>query len=343
MPPSVRTAVVHPIVLRYPDAWSAPPNPHGPAIARRVEGFLRRHGVIADESGQRIFEHLDVAGYAGLPFPHAGREELTTIAAFLTLWIYYDDGVEERGEPAIASMERAVRGDGPGPVETDPCHRAFWDLGRRFRAAMSPAWVDRHAARYIEWLRAVSDEARLARSLRATGRSPLARDFLPVRLVSVGALPVFSWVEYVTGVELGQGLISDERIRLVERCATEVIATVNELAGWAKDRKAQWPNLVDAIAAEERLSTARAFARAAAKHNARVDEMARAMEDLLSDPAVSPAVADWTRAIGHITLGLARWHQRAPRYRTRHDVGDGQEVSIVLDLVPGEAAGRLAA
>jgi hypothetical protein len=189
----------------------------------------------------------------------------------------------------------------------------------------------------------VADEGRLARSLRQTGRSPPAREFVPVRLVSVGALPVFSWIEYVTGVELPAKVQADERIRRIERCATEAIATVNELAGWSKDRESRWPNLVDAIAAEEGLSPTRAFARAAAKHNARVCEMVGAMAELLCDPELAPVVAGWVGAIGHITLGLARWHERAPRYRTRHEVGDGEEVRIEITLAESEAPARLAA
>jgi Terpene synthase family 2, C-terminal metal binding len=339
----IRPSVSHSIVLRYPTAWGAPRNPHASAVARRVESFLRRNGVLAGPDGQRLFERLDVAGYAGWPFPCAGREELTTIASFLTLWIYYDDVVEERGEQDVMGMERAVRGDSSQGALHDPCHRAFLELGRRFRSAMSPVWVGRHAARTIEWLRSVSDEARLAAALRASGRSPLARDFLPVRLVSVGARPVFCWVEYMTGTELPEVALADERVHLIERCAVEVIASVNELMAWSKDREARWPNLVDAVAEEERLTPARAFACVAAKHNARVDEMAGAMDDLRADRALGPIVADWVRAMGHITLGLARWHEGAPRYRTRQDVGNGQEVNITIELTRGKDAFRVAA
>lgn len=328
-------------VLRYPSAFYAARNPHAPAVARRVEAFLRRTGVIADNKGQRVFDRLDVAGYAGLPFPFAGREELSALSAFLTLWIFYDDIIEEQGEPHLLEIERAIRGDGSEP--TDPCHRAFWDLGRRFRAEMSHAWMDRHTARFIEWIRAVKDEGRLAQELRRTGRSPLAREFVPVRMVSVGALPVFCWIEYVTGIELPDALLADPRVRTIERCATEVIAAVNELTGWSKDQEARWPNLVDAVAAEERISTGRAFSRVAAKHNARVEEMCEAMNDLVREMALRSRIAEWIRAIGHITLGLARWHERAPRYRTSHDLGGGEEARIEIQLYRSEPQVWLAA
>lgn len=49
-------------------------------------------------------------------------------------------------------MKRAVRGGDSSQIAfNDPCHRAFLELGRLFRSAMSLAWVDRHAARTIEW------------------------------------------------------------------------------------------------------------------------------------------------------------------------------------------------
>lgn len=340
---NVRSTVVHPIVLRYPSAWCAPRNPHAPAATRRAEELLRRAGVIHDAAGERLFERLDVPDYSGLPFPHAGREELTNVAVFLTLWIFYDDVVEERGESALASVERALRGEAAPAARREPCHRAFLELGRRFRAVMSPVWMERHAARYMEWLRSVGEETKLARRLRETGRSPHAREFLPVRRVSVGALPVLCWVEYVTGVEVPPAVLADDRVRRIELCAAEAIASVNEIAGWWKDRESRWPNLVDCIAAEEGLSMPRAFARAAAKHNACVDEMRRAMDDLLADPALGPFLADWTRAVGQITLGFARWHQRAPRYRTKHDLGDGQEVTMEIALSPSRATAPLAA
>lgn len=339
----VRPTVAQSVVLRYPAAWCAPRNPHAPAVSRRVESFLRRTGVLAGADGQRLFERLDVASYSGRPFPYAGREELTTIASFLTLWIFYDDIIEERGEQDIAGLARAVRGDSSQLAFNDPCHRAFLELGRAFRAAMSPAWVERHTARTIEWLRSVGDEARLAAALRRRGRSPLFREFFPVRLVSVGAMPVFCWVEYMTGTELPEDALADERVRLIERCAAELIGTVNDLMAWSKDRDARWPNLVDCLAEEEGIPLDRAFARLAARHNARAHEMAVAMEDLLSDRARGPLLADWARAMGHIVLGLARWHEVAPRYRTRQDIGGGQEVHITIEHAPAEQALGLAA
>jgi hypothetical protein len=336
---------IHHLSIEYPEEWATPLNPHAQRVERDVEDWLRRIGVVRDPRAEQVFRRLHVAGYGGWPFGRATRHRLETVTRFLALWIFYDDGIEGAGEPREEALGQAIRGEPGADLLGDPCLRGWWETARRYRAVMSAAWLERHAAGFLAWARAVREEAAQVEAQRR-GSVPTMAEYLAVRAVGVGLLPTLNFIEYDLGQELPDEVLRHPAMQEVGRHAALAVGIFNDLLAFSKDREAGWVNVVTSIAAERRCGLGHAFARAVALHNRCVFRVLAAGERLLAETCAQgicwPGRA-WLARLHALVIGLARWQEEAPRYRLVHRVGAGEEVRLEVPWGAAGAAGLLLA
>lgn len=318
----------HLVSLAFPPSWVAPRHPDAQDVQDQAEVWFRRLGVIHDPVTAARFRGMAVADYGGLPFPLASREGVEAATRFLSLWLLYDELLEGVGERAGPLVTAALRGEGDAPAGP-PCLRGWWELGRTFRARMSPRWLERMARRFADWLGSVDDEAQLAAGTRH-GRPPSLSEYLAVRTINIGVYPTLLLIELATGVEVPPELAARPAFQTIELLAAGLITIANDLFAFSKDAEQRWPNLVTSIAADEGLSLRGAFARAAALHRAWLAELLCAEEALLAEAQDDLGARRWLRGVHHVISGLTRWHQRAARYRSVHDLPDGGPIQLAL-------------
>lgn len=322
------TRTVH---LRYPASWVAPRNPEAERVEQGTERWLLERGLLPDAASRRLYSKLSVADYVGWPFPAASGARFDVIARFFSLWILYDDRLEEADDGQLETLLAATTGaDSLGT--DDPYVRAWWELGRACAEEMSPAWSLRHGARFRAWAASVRAESVAAVQFRETGVLPRAIDHLEARITNIGMLPSVDFLEYVRGYELPEELVDHPAFVAMERHAAAVVAIQNDLHAWAKDRRAQWCNLVDCLANEHSLSLDEAFQRAVDLHDERMVAFRAAERTLQGEFPEVPALPVWLRDLHHMMHGFGRFHHTAPRYDTVFDTGT---VRVRLELTTG--------
>jgi len=316
------------IALRYPASWFSLVNPSAATVERRTAAWLEEVGVITNEDTRLRFQSLSVGAYGGWPFPFAGAERLETITRFLTLWIYYDDNRAGAGEAQEAQLAAVLSGAPAAAGGTDPCLRAFYEVARRYRGTMSERWLARHATRYIEWIRAVRNDAPVARRHQIARSPPTVEQYLNLRRMTIGVLPTLTFIEYMTEQELPEEVRQNPTFQAIERTAAEIVAIPNDLFAYSQDRRANWVNVVSCMAAEKNVSIAEAMELCAELHNRRVAEMVRLEASLLAQVKDRPLVEEWLRKLHHVVHGFTRWHDGAPHYQRVHQLEGGVRVQL---------------
>lgn len=316
------------LALEYPTSWYAPVNPRACRTEQRALAWLVERGVVGDAVGRKTFEKLDVGRYGGSPFPFAGDRESDLITRFLSLWIFYDDLLEERDDGLEASLEDALLGRSETRPEGSVHLQCWWELGRVTAAAMSASWTARHARRFAEWARSVRPENLVATALRERAVMPPSADHLARRSINIGVLPTLDFLEYQQGWELPDALLEDADFQALTLATSELIAIVNDLFGFTKDQRARWCNIVSCVAAERGVSIADAFRVVVAMHDQRVAGIRASEARVLATRHASPALAEWLHGLHVMCSGFTRWHAGAPRYSALHALDEGGSVQL---------------
>lgn len=326
------------VSLNYPEAWAVPLSPLAREMERKAEVWLRERGVIHDEAGAEKFRKLAVGEYANWPFPCLDPEKAEVITKFLALWIFYDDVIEEVDDGQQALILQAIRGR-PKVFGRGNAHlRCWWELGQAYSKVMSTRWLNRHGRRFLDWVHSVREECVAANQFRKTGIHPGPAQHLLRRRMNIGMIPNIDFIEYQLGWELPKEILADPDMERLEALSAEVVAIINDIFGFAKDRKLNWCNLVTCFVHEFGVPAEQAFRWVCDLHNARVREIALLEPALLRRSPDPEALARWLEGLHHIIYGFARWHAMAPRYRSVHQLEDGATLRIsiqeISDKVP---------
>lgn len=318
------------LVLSYPRSWSCRRNPGAARAEADVGRWLEDRGVIDGSSDRELFRKLGVADYVGWPFPEATSPRFEVIARFLTLWIFYDDRIEEEDDGLLQVLHQALSGRGVDERLDSPHVRAWAELGRACAAEMSPEWCERHADRFVAWAASVREESAIAAGFRRTGVLPSSADHLEARIQNIGMIPNLDLLEYQRGYELSREVLEAPILRDVERSSAAVVAILNDLHARDKDRAAGWCNLVSCFEAEGR-GVEGAFRGSVALHDHYVLELVAAERALLAQFPEEPALRVWIRDVNQVVYGFARFHNRVPRYRNTFPVESGATLRLVVD------------
>ncbi len=316
--------------LLYPVRWVAPLSSHASMMENHARTWLRENGILEGKEMEEKFEKLSVGEYANGPFPHANPSRAVVITKFLALWIFYDDIIEEKDDGLEAILFEAIAGN-LNPKSCKHPHLKCWaQLGHDYAKVMSPRWRQRHAQRFVEWIRSVREESQAAQHFRDTGLYPNSAQHLERRRLNIGNLPNLDFLEYQMEQELPENIWEDPDFRHIEDLAAEVVAITNDLFGFSKDRSLRWCNLVPCLAQEFRLPLESAFQWSIDLHNARIRQIQEQEETLLNKYHNDTQLPLWLQGMHHVLYGFARWHQRAPRYRCCHQLLPGQEIRLRL-------------
>jgi len=325
-----QTIKITEVSLRYPKSWVVAMNPLAKEMERRTELWLRKHGVIKDRAGEEKFRKLAVAEYANWSFPHADAERAEVLTKFLSLWIFYDDVIEEGDDGQQEKIFAAIAGQ-PETCPEGDCHlRCWWELGQAYGRIMSRSWMEFHSRRYAEWVQAVREESDVSNQFRASGLYPNAAKHLERRVITVGQIPNLDFLEYQMGWELPQYLRDDPDLKALEWHSSEIVAIVNDVFGFSKDQRLRWCNLVACLSQEFQISPQEAFQWVADMHNARIRTIGILEGRLLQKYGHDRMLKEWVQGLRHIMYGFARWHAMAPRYNALHNLSAGQQVRIKI-------------
>ncbi|MCC6272194.1 MAG: hypothetical protein IT572_01900 [Deltaproteobacteria bacterium] len=316
------------VSLNFPKNWVEPLSPLAYEMEARALAWLRERGVIHDAAGEEKFEKLAVAEYANWPFPTAAAEQAEVLTKFLALWIFYDDIIEEADDGQQERIYEAIAGRPETRPEGNSHLGCWWELGRAYARRMSPDWLERHARRFADWVRSVREESRAAAQFRKSGLYPSAAKHLERRALNIGMMPNIDFIEYQSGRELPESLLCDADMRQLAYLAAEVVAIINDIFGYAKDRRLNWCNLVSCLAQEFQISLEESFRWVADMHNARVRAIGLLEEKLLQKSYDRELLQGWLQGLRHVMYGFARWHAMAPRYSAVHEVGDSRLLRI---------------
>lgn len=325
-----RTKNITEVALNFPRSWVVPLSPLAYEMQDRAERWLRDRGVIHDEAGAEKFVKLAVAEYANWPFPTAPAEQAEIITKFLALWIFYDDVIEEADDGQQERIFEAIAGRPETCPEGNAHLRCWWELGRAYAKRMSPDWLQRHARRFSDWVSSVREESRAAAQFRKSGLYPSAAKHLERRGMNIGMMPNIDFIEYQTGRELPESLLCDPDMKQLAWLAAEVVAIINDIFGFEKDKRLNWCNLVSCLQQEFHISPEESFSWVADMHNARVRTIGLLEEKLLQKAYDRELLQGWLQGLRHVMYGFARWHAMAPRYRAVHQVDDQRLVRIQI-------------
>lgn len=316
------------VSLFYPSDWFVELHPLAYEMANRARGWLREKGVIHDAATEEKFEKLAVAEYANWPFPTTQADEAEIITKFLSLWIFYDDIIEEKSDGLQARIRKAIAGQLKSVSAKRP-HLLCWsELGNAYARKMSRRWLNRHARRFSEWVDSVREESTAARRFRESGVYPPSIQHLQRRRMNIGMMPNVDFLELQMGRELPERLLKNRTFRQIEILAAEVVAIMNDLFGYTKDKKNRWSNLVSCLSHEFGISLFDAFHWAADLHNDRVRHIAQLEENLLEELPHEAILRPWLQGLHHILYGFSRWHAMAPRYRSVHSLSESEKVRV---------------
>lgn len=285
---SLRVETTRELTLRYPLAWFTPAS-EGP-ILRALGG-------------------PDFARFGAWPGSPCQRREATA-ARFLALWVMLGDTSDPN------AMLTAIRAD-ETPRDLPPELRAWWEISRRMRAAMGPAWCERLGSCFEDWLAALRAEARISQRISMGGPYPRREEILPVRSVAVGARVALELLEYLLAAPLPHAARSHPAFEAVGRFVAQLIAIQCDLEGAARDLAAARPNLMLAALHGEGLGASAACSELTSLHDVTVCGLGGASQWLRAEFSRCREVELWLRGVQEIGHGFPRWcaHHEVTNWR----------------------------
>ncbi|HEX5033194.1 MAG TPA: terpene synthase family protein, partial [bacterium] len=281
------------VSLVFPASWKTLPHPASQKLEDRTSAWLHEIGVVHNEEQEEKLRKMKASTYAGWPFSECSEERLEIIMRFLSLWIFYDDAIEEQDDGLSSEIQAAVGGQTPSLRRSNPHYRGWWELGQSYGQAMSPVWMERHARLYGEWQASVAEEFLAASRLRKEGSYPNAAEHLRCRTTGIGMIPLIDFVEYAIDWELPKSLYESSEMQTIWRLTAEIVAIFNDVYSFNKDRSIRWSNIVSCLAAEFKVPLEDAFHWTVAMHNARVVEMERTELALLAKASDREGLQAW--------------------------------------------------
>jgi hypothetical protein len=327
------------LYLLYPSSWGPTLNPYADLAKKATSDWLRARGAVNTHT-IRLMEDMRPDLYGGYPYPSANFEHLTTLTEFLTLWMLFDDLAVEGSDKywrehglSLEDYTIALRG-GPLSVRADPFLMAWGELGQRFAKQMSPAWCARLSVLFTDWLGATRREHETYSALRREARLPDPELYLSIRMISVGVLPTFYFIEYAEGFELPAEVSEHPALSKLRALGTKLELLSNDLASLEKDLRNNWPNMVTVLKEAENLSLREAVIRVVEMHNDTLQDFLKTEAQMPSFGAErDPFVSAYIKKMHYIVRGFAEFQLGAERYRWKEDFGS-LSVSIASLLEP---------
>ncbi|TDC63839.1 terpene synthase family protein [Streptomyces hainanensis] len=195
--------------------------------------WVRRHGLVAGEEAVRRYQGWQLTDLAAYAYPEAGGGDLDLVTDAVCLGFPLDDlfdGPFGRQPERVAQLVTELaavpyRVPGTRPRLDAPVVRAYTDVWRRSVVGMSQDWRARAAANLARFFRAYVREARN----RAQGAPMDEAGYVRLRRQAVGTAPCFDLIERAGHFEVPPGLYWSREVRLLTRCAGDVVFLCNDV------------------------------------------------------------------------------------------------------------------
>jgi hypothetical protein len=307
-----------PEALGYP--WRVRANPATDRAERAAEAWADAQGLLREATVAARYRAVSVGLLAGLTHPKAEPELLELIAQVMA-WIFVEDDrhdtARERGRsPRLAARFQEylrVLETRTAHAAADPTVRSLADLAKRLAERGSPSWY----ARFVATMRAFWMEGLLVETwYRDHSIAPDPASYMATRVQTVGVYVCLMLVELDGGHELPDALGEDPILRRMTWLTSRVIAYVNDLFSYEKERRAGDPNnFVHAVRHHEGLDLADAFSRTVRAHDRELEQFLRLELALRRGaPDLSSALSPHLAGCRAWMAGALAWQRVASRY-----------------------------
>lgn len=250
----------------------------------------------------RGWRGLGVARFGAWPLA-GDPQRVAAGLRFLACWLMI-------GDEADADLLAAIRGDDREPLES---LRPWWEIARRYRATMGPAFCARLGDSFADWLAGARCDARWTAKLRAGGLYPTRDDVLPMRGAAVGVAPALDLLEYLADCPLPAAVRVHPAFEALRRYAGRLVAIQDDLAGASIDLLEGRPNLVGCLLRAEGLSLRSAAEELEALHDESLCGLTGAAQLLRAEFPRCEPLARWLRATQALCHGFAAWYAQHGR------------------------------
>ena len=307
-----------PEALGYP--WTAHMNPGTAAAERAAEAWVLDQGLLRDETVAARYRGVSVGLLAGLTHPHASAELLQLVAQVMA-WIFIEDDHYDTSSTRAPSTQLAARFRGylevlatrTAPAGADVASRSLADLARRLAAHGSARWY----AHFVATLRRFWIDGVLVETwYRDHAITPDPASYMATRVQTVGVYVCLALVELDAGHELDEGLRSDPILRRMTWLTSRIIAYVNDLFSYEKERSVgDVNNFVHTVRHHDGLDLRDGFARTVQAHDRELAQFLR-IDEALGCGGVhgSIALAPYLAGCRAWMAGALQWQRVAKRY-----------------------------
>ena len=278
-------------------------NAHSEAAGERHLDWACRFGLVRSASAIARHRAWRAADVASMWYLHATGGELDLGADIFGWFLVFDDQFDgprgERPEAAAAVIEEVISTMGPdagGHRRLSPAAAAFADIWSREKEGMSPAWQERAARNWREYLSTYVTEA-----VNRSRRTDLSvREYMELRDKSGVMYVLLDTLERIGRFEVPPAIYRSPQLQVMYDMTVQVINIVNDVLSLAKEESRGDPhNLVLVLEREKRCSRATAIKE--------IQSMVRSWTDrFLEHEAQIPHVCD--------SLGI-RVEERIPVYQ----------------------------
>lgn len=298
--------------LTFDSKWVCQQNPA--ATVAQEKTLLWVKGFGGDAVHDKIASKLDVAGYAGLPFPEIEERHLTLIAKFFTLWILYDDYVEKSGQAFKDDVALAFDGQMTGSRWPDLWATLVQDYSGshdKFKTAMK---VD-----FLKWVDDVLEERDAWIDFRGNDQLPDFDEYLDLRARSAAQKVAANFIFMIHPEKIAD--LENGEYHKLAWVAAELVALINDLYSYKKDRADENLNALDVFAKRTDPGTAD-LAALIGLFNKKVREF----DEIAAKSQLSEVVV---QSLRYNVYGFARWHESAKRYTNKFQLRDGEKVMLI--------------
>jgi len=305
--------------LHYP--WSARRNPAFKRAEQAASRWVQHHGLFRDRAAADRFDEVGIGMLVALAYPDA-TPELLELCAQMLAWVFIEDDrydlappKDQRPEQIESRFEHYLSVLRTGRVDpsAEPAARALHDLNRRLMKAGSAAWH----AHFVDTMRQFwMDGIVVETYYRARGISPDPASYMAMRAQTVGIYICLDLLELAVGCELTPQLRADPILRRVTWLTSRIVAYVNDLFSYHKERSVgDVNNYLHVLRRYESLELGEGIEHVVRVHDRELNQFCQ-LDEAVRDraPEARRSLDLYVDGCRSWMSGVLRWQQVSPRY-----------------------------
>ncbi|HET9517469.1 MAG TPA: terpene synthase [Actinoplanes sp.] len=297
-------------------------SPHADEAQRLLGEWLQARGPAWDDERRRRFTRIGFARYAARLYPDADLATLLAVSALFAWFFLLDDTADSATTPDIARLRRmladclAVLRRSPARSRAAASQGLPGLLAQTWQvpaATMPRSWRERFADAVEHHLDGVLAEARA----KALGVRPGVEAYVRLRRATSAAYVAHVLTEFATRAPLPGSVHGHPAVQAYSTAGNDLLSWFNDLLSLGRDEATSGGhNLVLALAAEHRVSTAEAVELAVAKWQALMDSYAGLRAAVPSfGRELDASVEHYLTGVDRSVRGTIDWSLESIRYQ----------------------------